>query len=307
MMIPGSKRLVQYFMLLVLGLSWGLQFALVKITASAGYSEVGLLTIALLAMTLVYGVVLMIRGDWFTVRWRHIRFFTIGTAFGYVVPIGVAFYVAPQIPAGVLTLIASMTPVVTMAIVIVIRSEQVSARRIAGVLVGCMAAGLVLAPDVLGVESGNWRWLSIAFVIPLAYGIDNVYIHVAWPRGLGTFQVCAGECLVAALLLLPLYIASGDYIAFTWPLTPELRALLGFVATSVIEVFLYFHIIKKHGALLASFAGFITIFAGLMWGWLIFAEQPDLSIWAAVLVLVLATWLIIERDEENSSGMEMSS
>jgi len=52
------------------------------------------------------------------------------------------------------------------------------------------------------------------------------------------------------------------------------------------------YLVRTTGGVLVSFGTFVSLFAGIGWGVLIFRESHDVSIWLAVAVLVLALMLV---------------
>ena len=62
--------------------------------------------------------------------------------------------------------------------------------------------------------------------------------------------------------------------------------ILVFVVSGLIEVVLYFYIIQNTGGVLVSFSFFISLFAGIAWGMVIFGEGHGIIVWSAVGILL---------------------
>lgn len=220
-----------------------------------------------------------------------VLFFVVTGLLGYVAPLVAILYAAPHVSAGVLALIASFTPVVTLVVALLLRSETVSRRRILAMGFGIASAVLVLAP---GVEFGADRlqWLALAFVVPFCYGVESVYVAVRWPKTLDTFQVVAGEAVMATIFILPVYLVFGGDLSYDpqWPVGQLAIAI--FVAGGIVEVLLYFHLIRRTGGVLVSFGTFVSLIAGILWGILLFSETHGASVWIAALLLLFALTLI---------------
>jgi drug/metabolite transporter (DMT)-like permease len=214
---------------------------------------------------------------------------------GYVLPLLAALWAAPHVPAGVLTLIASFSPVVSVAAAISWRTERVSARRIAAVMCGMASALLVLVPEADLPQAGNLAWLLVVFVVPATYGVESVYVSVAWPRGMDAMQVGTGQSLVALAALLPIHLALGDPMPFdaSWPIGQ--LAIPVVAACVLVEVLLYFVIIGRTGGVLVNFSMYISLFAGIAWGWVIFGERLGLLVWIAIAVLAVGLALTVPR------------
>ncbi|MEX1032856.1 MAG: EamA family transporter, partial [Cellvibrionaceae bacterium] len=117
----------------------------------------------------------------------------------------------------------------------------------------------------------------------------------AWPEGLDTWQVGCGQMAMALAMMVPLYLLFSD------SLTPDFShwrqvhwAIIAMIVFAVMEVYLYFTIIRMAGAVVVSLSNFITIAAGVVWGMLIFNEQPGWWDWICVAILMLSLGLVIE-------------
>lgn len=299
--VPRPVALRDLILLFVMGGAWGLQFAMLKLAAEAGRSEISVLFVALVPISLLFCALLALRRAFFRLTGEIAAFLVITGLLGYVIPLIAVLYVAPQVSAGVLTLVASFTPVVTVAIALLLRSEPVSRRRILAVGLGAVAAVLLLLPQIELPSFGALEWLLIAFLVPLAYGYESIYVATHWPKNLDSLQVVTGEAVTAALVLLPFHVTLGDSLAFdpSWPM--DQIAIGVFVAAGVLEVMLYFYLIRQTGGVLVSFGTFISLFAGIAWGMILFSERHDAPVWGAVLVLVAALWLVA-FDKSGSGG-----
>jgi len=297
-MIAGSRSLSGLAilgLLLVMGSAWGLEFSMLKLATQAGFPGIGILLVTLAMIAPVFWAIVAIRGRWFRPTRRILVFLLVIALLGYVLPLLAALWAAPHVPAGILTMIASFTPVVSVATAIAFRTERVSLRRFLAVALGLVAALLVLVPEADMPGFGNLGWLLVVFVVPLTYGVESVYVSVAWPEGLDPMQVAAGQSVVAFLTVLPIYLLFGEPIAFD-PAWPMGQVAIGLVALCVlVEVLLYFVIIRASGGVLVNFSMYISLFAGIAWGWAIFSERHDPVVWIAVAVLVAGLALTVQR------------
>ena len=282
-------------LLLVMGAAFGLEFSMLKLTAEAGFPGTGVLLVTLAIVAIVFSAIVTVRRSWIRPTRDVLVFLLVIALLGYVLPLLAAVWAAPHVPAGVLTLIVSFTPVVSVAVALSFRTERVSPRRIAAVMFGMAAALLILVPEVDLPQAGNIGWLLVVFVVPLTYGIESVYVSVAWPKGLDAMQIGAGQSLVALAAVLPIHLVIGDAMPFdpTWPVGQI--AILVVAACIVVEVLLYFVIIGRTGGVLVNFGMYISLFAGIAWGWVIFGERLGLLVWIAVAALAIGLALTIPR------------
>ncbi|MEM7225611.1 MAG: DMT family transporter [Pseudomonadota bacterium] len=287
----GLSRLAALALLLVMGAMWGLQFAMLKLAAQGGQSELNILMLAMVLLSIVFTCLMVARRQLFRVTFANIRFFLIIGLIGYVAPLLAALQAAPHIPAGILSLIATMAPVATISIALVLRSEAVSWRRVLAVGFGALAVALVFWPQLALADLGLSRWMLIALIVPLCYGIESIYIAAAWPKGLTPLQAVTGETLAATLMVVPLFVLFGAPVTEGVQLSLTELAVLIFVAAGVVESLLYFTLIKETGGVFVSFGTFVSLFAGIAWGMMLFGESHGLAVWAAVVALCVSLLL----------------
>jgi len=290
-------------LLLVLGASWGLQFTLLKICVDARLGEFGILAGSMVLLAALYALLLTCRRAWFRPTWRHVRFFLASAILGFVLPLGSVILAARDLPAGLIVLHESLTPVFIVLLALAVRSEAVSARKLVGVGIGMSGVLLVLWPQVIGLGGSPAQGLLFALIIPIAYGADAIYVATRWPDDLSCVQVVAGEMIAAALLSLPLFLMSGEPMSFATASTVGRSALLIFVLVSFIEIYLYFHLLRKAGAVFISVGSFIALFAGILWGMVLNGESHPASVWLAVALVVVALHLVGARTPDEPAAL----
>ncbi len=296
---PKLRQSSASALLLIMGGCWGLQFAMLKLAAGGGYSDLAVLVLAMALLSVVFLAMLVVRRQLFRLTRERLAFLVVTSVLGYVAPLWAALYAASHLPAGILTLMASLTPVATVAIALALRTEVVSAQRVFAVVLGAIAVCLVLWPELELPGFGALHWLLIALIMPLCYGVESIYIARFWPAGLTPLQAVTGESVMAAVLVLPLFAFTGG--TMPWPSdwgAAELAIGL-FVAAGVLESLIYFLLIQRTGGVFVTFGGFVSLFAGIGWGIVLFSESHGPQVWAAVgilcLSLLLACW---QRSDE---------
>jgi drug/metabolite transporter (DMT)-like permease len=303
MRLGGPLRTCWYgLLLLVLGASWGLQFTLLKICVDARLGELGILAGSMVLLAALYALLLTCRRDWFRPTWRHVRFFLVSATLGFVLPLGCIILAARDLPAGLIVLHESLTPVFIVLLALAVRSEAVSRRRLVAVAVGMSGVLLVLWPEVIGLGGSPAQGLLFALLIPIAYGADAIYVAARWPDDLSCVQVVAGEMIAAAVLSLPLFLMSGEPLSFATGSAVGRSALLIFVLVSFIEIYLYFHLLRSAGALFISIGSFIALFAGILWGIVLNGESHPTSVWLAVALVVVALYLVGARTSDEPAA-----
>ena len=303
------RRWLPLLALLIMGVTWGLQFAMLKLAVERGRAELNVLLMALLLVSIVYAFLVVLRGRAFRPTREHIVFFVVIGTIGYLLPMGATLYAAPYLPAGIITLFASLSPIATFAVAIGLRTESVSRIRIWAMLLGCVSAVLVLAPQVELPGRGTLGWMLLVLVVPVCYGIESIYVSVRWPKGLGVLELGLGEAITAAILTVPFFLLFGEPASFGIGFSVADLAIAVFVLCGVFEVLMYFWLIRTTGGVLVSFGTFVSLFAGIAWGMIVFSEAHGPLVWLAVLILGAALALVgldtvrgARRDESTLSA-----
>jgi drug/metabolite transporter (DMT)-like permease len=279
-------------LLFILGALWGLQFTLLKIASGSHLSEVGILSVSMLLLAAAFVVTLVACRACFRPTRQHVRFFILSGLFGFVLPLGSIIYVAEHLSAGLIVFYESLTPIVTVAMALGLRTETLSAQRIAAVALGMLGIVVVLWPELSVPQGARFEALIVAFIIPLAFAADGIYVASRWPNDLRAIQVVTGETVAGCAMLLPFYLCSGESFAFPRDWQSGEWAMLAFVPVSFLEVCLYFYLLKNAGAVFVSVASFISLFAGIFWGMTFLGEEHPLSVWIAVIFVSLALYMV---------------
>ena len=286
------RQLWFLFLLLVMGIAWGVEFSALKLALLGGHDEFTILMIALVLISIVYFLILLVRRSLFRMNKEIFIFLAVIAMLGYLIPLLAALYAAPYLTAGIMTLIVSLTPVVTVSVALLLRTEHVSLSRTSAIGLGMVATFLVLVPETDLPDYGALKWMLLMGLVPLSYGVESIYVAAYWPGDLDAWQVGYGEAVVAIILLLPVYVFFGDptSIGFTWSIAET--GIVVFVLSGLINIVLYFYVIQNTGGVLVSFSSFTSLFAGIGWGMIIFSERHGVSVWAAVVVLVGALSIV---------------
>lgn len=283
-------------LLVVLGMAWGGHFTLLKIASESGLPHVGIIVLTTLGVVGGMAFIAAVRRRWPPLSGRHLRFYLFCGVLGYLVEFPLGLYVAEQIPAGLLAIIASTSPLFTSLIAIVAKVERVSSRRAAAIGVGLVAAALVVVPGIALPQPELIPWVLVAFCIPVVYAIYHNYVAFDWPEGCDSWQVALGESSAAAIIVVAIYMASDSSLVAFNPSTPGTWTIAVMALLAIVEIYLYFEIVRLAGAVFVSLASFVSIIAGVLWGMLIFGEQHNAWIWGSVALLSLSIFLAREQD-----------
>lgn len=271
---------------------WGLQFAMLKLAAGSGYSDLGLMMLAMTLLAVIFFVITVARGEVYWPGRETFGFFMITSFLGYIIPLVTVLYVASELSTGILAMMGSVSPVVAVLIALYLRTEPVSGRRIAAVALGLLSVIIITLPQLDAPGYGQAPWIAIALAVPLCYGVESIYIARHWPGGLNPLQVLTGESIFACVLVAPIFFAVNGAPSVSVAWTGAELAIAVFVAAGVIESLIYFYLIRKTGGVFVQFGTFVSLFAGIGWGIVLFSETHSAMTWVAVLLLVGALVLV---------------
>lgn len=219
---------------------------------------------------------------------------------GYLSPMLCELFVIAHMPASVLTLIVSMTPLATLGFAWIMKTDRITPARLTGTLVGAIAIFAILLPDAHSSEAVAWRWLLLATLVPLRYALLHNYVAGNWPKDSDTFQVACGEAVVASLLLIGVALFNCKWQDLqSWNHGHGVILLMAGFALA--DVYIYFELIRMQGPIYASHANYFMVASGIFWGMVIFAESPGPSLWLSAALLCVSLYLI-NRKTPGSAG-----
>ena len=292
-----SKREIAFysFCLIVMGAGWGAGLPMTKIAVSTGYQHYGLMFWQLVIGAALMAVVCAARRLPVPVSPRTLRLYLIIATIGTVLPNTISYQVAVHLPGGIMSLLLSVIPMFAFLIALMLGNDRFRWRRLIGLLFGLFGVLLIIAPAVdLGQEVPVF-WAGIYLLTALLYASESNYIAKWGTEGLGPFQVMLGSSLVGLVIVTPLMIRSGQYIAPEWPLPLPQAAQ---IASSVIHVFVYATYVwlaGRAGAVFTVQVSYLVTGFGLIWAWLILGEAYASTLWIALAAMFVGMYLVQPR------------
>ncbi|MCE2520659.1 MAG: DMT family transporter [Alphaproteobacteria bacterium] len=286
--------------LLYIGIAWGLVPSLARLATSEGADALN----ATFLQSLVGGVVLLaltlVRGKRFHLSWRHLWVYT-GCGFaGTTIPTAIVFAAAPEVGAGMIAIIIALAPILTYFGALVLGLEPHGFWRLAGIGLGFAAVLLIVLPD-LEIEVGSLTaWLLITLFIPICYAIESLIIALRRPPEGDAMMLVAGMLLSSALVLLPVVLLGGaaNDILPGWDTASIAVGSIAAINVTAYVIFLY--LISAAGPVFATFAGYLNMVAGVIWGIVLWQESHSSWVWGAVVLLAVAMYLVKERRPQGT-------
>jgi drug/metabolite transporter (DMT)-like permease len=222
---------------------------------------------------------------------RHARFYLLLGAVGIALPFTLYSFAAMHAPASLLSILNATAPMFGLAWGASFGNERLSARRVAGLVVGLAGVALVARPSGPA-EDALLGWaVAAALGACLCYGAVGVLVK-RFARGATPRGMAAGNQLAAALVLLPALPFLPPVSAPTAIAIANLLALA--LLASAVAFPLYFRLIADLGATRALTVTYLIPLFGVLWGWLFLGETLPAAALAGG-VLILAGTLLVTR------------
>ncbi len=272
--------------LLALAAIWGASFLFMRIVAPA----LGPVVTAELR-TLIAGVALALYFALVGINaeWRRFgRHYVVVGILSSALPFLLWAYAALSLPAGLLSVLNATAPMFGAMCSAVILRERLSARRIAGLVVGVLGVALLSRPEAGAAL--HYPAIIGALAACFCYGLVATYIK-RWASQVPSRSMAAGSQLAAGILLTPL-IPLWPPMAAPTPLVVASILALGLVC-SAIAYLLYFRLIADIGATGALTVTYLVPVFGVLWGVLFLGETVSLSMLAGGLLVILGTVFVL--------------
>jgi drug/metabolite transporter (DMT)-like permease len=216
-------------------------------------------------------------------RKTNIAFYLVVGGLGVAIPWSLLAVVAPHLPAGLVTLLLGLIPTATYALVLVLGVGLVNLTGIAGLLLGFLGLLLIVLPGKALPEPGTGIWILILISSVLVSACSNVVAERFRPgQESSSMALASGTLLAAAAVLLLLVFVSGQFYDIPKRLAPRDYALLLSIALAAINVWLFFEVVRRAGAVFVSQFNYIVVPSGVVWGMILFRERLSLWIWLAI-------------------------
>lgn len=279
-------------LLLVLGLSWALRIAAFKIAAERGVPAGIIIQFAVIGILMSLLLISLIRRRMPPRTSLAMRFYVVSGCLGFLLPFALETIVAGKIPAFVFIVIISTMPVMTLLLSFILRVERASRMKVLAVSLG-FGSALLIAWDntAIGVETVSLTWILLAFLVPLFYTLNTVFVASRWPSGVDAVEIATGQAAVvgaAALLAMPF---SGLFFD-GWVLQRAIAPVVAIVVLETAALLIYLRIVKAYGAIYVSLANYVSMFFGVLIGFFVFFEQPGWVTLFASLLLIYSLHLI---------------
>ena len=281
--------------MLYIGIAWGLVPSLAKLVSVEGASVLN----ATFAQALAGGALLLLltvaRGRTFYLTWHHLWFYVVCGFTGTTIPTAVIFAVSAKVGAGMVSIMIALAPILTYFGALLMGLEPRNRWRLTGVALGFCSVILLIVPDLEIGPDTLTAWLFLTLAIPVCYAAETLIIAVRRPPKGDAMMLVAGMLLSSAVVMLPAVLWTGtlDLDPSGWDAVSTAIAAIALINVTAYVVYLY--VISAAGPVFATFAGYLNMVAGVLWGIALWHEDHTLWVWGAAALLAVAMYLVRER------------
>lgn len=289
------------FLLMLIGLMWGLAPALSRLVMFEEKNPLGLTAWLLTINALVMIVIAILRGKMPVVTLPRLRFGVILGTLAFVLPDIAIFTAAEHVPATIIAIILALESMFVFALAAVMGLEAPSFKRFVGLCLGLICVGIIVGPGLgsIGGMTINPVWILVALSVPLFYGLEGILVSV-WPAADDDpFEMVLIMVVCGTLIAWPLAymfdrtMPLSDITSGTGLIIPAMGVLsCGVTVLFVIAV-------QKTGSVFASQTAYATTLAGVVWSIILLGEKPSIWIWAALGLMMAGLILVRPKDELN--------
>ncbi len=284
-----------FAVLVAMGAGWGITQPLTKIAVSEGYRQFGLIFWQMAIGAMLMGGLCLATRRRLPMHAGAVKTYLVIALVGTVFPNAASYQAAVYLPAGILSILLSLVPMLALPVALALGNDTFEPRRLLGLALGLVAVCLIAAPEASLPDRAMLVFLPLALIAPLFYAFEGNYVSRWGTAGLDPVQVMTGASLFGVAITLPLALLSGQWIdpRPAWGL-PD----LALVASSVVHVVVYtgyVWLVGRAGAVFAAQVAYLVTGFGVFWAIVLLGERYSLWVWAAFGVMIVGLMLVQPR------------
>lgn len=287
--------------LVVLGLGWGSTQPLGKLATSTGHPPFGLIFWQLVICVVVLGGITVVRGKGLPLHRQALVFYVVVAFLGTLIPNATFYISVARLPAGIMSILISMVPLVAFPLALALGLDRFSTARLAGLLLGLCGVALIALPEASLPDPAMVAFLPLAMVGPLFYALEGTFVQRYGTAGMDPIQAMFGASVVGLILVTPVMLGLGHWISPAPPwgvaegalmLSSALHGLLyaGYVALAV-----------RAGAVFAAQCSYLVTVSGVIWAMVLLGERFSPFVWAAMGVMLIGLALVQPRNRDAAA------
>ncbi len=288
-MSKSPAGLGDYGLLATLGLMWGGSFMLIKL-AVADMPPATLTTFRLLVASAIIFVVAMLYREKIEFRFKTAGLIFLAGFFGNALPFSLISWGEVKVDASLAAILMGIMPITTFFLAHFLTSdERLSPRKVIGGVIGLAGLVILVGPAVLlRLGEDGVRQLAIV-AAAMSYSVNAIVTKqlLDLPRR----AAVAWVLLAGALVMIPVAAAIEDPLGASVGVVSGSALLLLGIFSTAIATLVMFAVLQRQGASFFGQVNFIVPVFGIVWAALILGEQPALSAYAALGLILAGIWV----------------
>ena len=295
---------MNFLILIILGLGWGLSFTLGKIAITAGGTPIGLTFWQSLFSGLILLAYVFFRHGKIIIPKIMFLPIVIITFLSVVIPNIIFYACIEHLDAGVLSISVSVIPLFTYLIAMGLRMDKFKVRRVIGLITGFCALLILILPENSLPDKRDIPWVLLALNCALCYALENIYIDRLALQNFGPIRlVCAVSFVSAIITFLLSLVMDQFFILQPTNLYLFISTLgLGFISATAYSIFIY--LIGRAGSVFSSQVGYLVTFFGVVWGIIILGESHSVFVWISLAMIMMGIFLVQPKQNSESTDFE---
>ena len=295
---------MNFLILIILGLGWGLSFTLGKIAITAGGTPIGLTFWQSIFSGLILLAYVFFRHGKIIIPKIMFLPIVIITFLSVVIPNIIFYACVEHLDAGVLSISVSVIPLFTYLIALGLRMDKFKVRRVIGLITGFCALLILILPENSLPDKRDIPWVLLALNCALCYALENIYIDRLALQNFGPIRlVCAVSFVSAIITFLLSLLMDQFFILQPTNLYLFISTLgLGFISATAYSIFIY--LIGRAGSVFSSQVGYLVTFFGVVWGIIILGESHSVFVWISLAMIMMGIFLVQPKQTSESTDFE---
>ncbi|MEM0947428.1 MAG: DMT family transporter [Pseudomonadota bacterium] len=281
--------------LVVLGAGWGSTQPLAKIAVSEGYQPLGLVFWQLAIGAVILGLVTHLRGNQLPLGPAQLRLYIVIALIGTVLPNSASYAAAARLPAGLISILLSLVPMIAFPIALMMHIDRFSLARFGGLCCGLAGVLLIIGPEASLPERAMVAFIPLALIAPFFYALESNVVAKWGTAGVGPVRLLYGASLAGVVVSFPLAIVTGQFIDPRPPWgAPDLALMAGATVHAVVYT-TYVWLVGRAGSVFAAQVSYLVTGFGVVWAMLLLGERYSGWVWAALVVMLAGLFLVQPR------------
>lgn len=277
----------------LLSLTWGTSFILIKKSLLA-FDSVQVASLRILIATLAFLPVVLLNIK--KIQWNNwYKYLILGLMGGGIPPFLFAF-AQTKVSSSLAGALNALTPIFTALIAVILFKTKIGGRKLLGVIIGFLGAGLIIYYTNSSFE-GGFFYSSLILIATVFYAFNVNMVKKFFNNHNPVVLTSASFIFFGPFVIILLL--NGDFFE-VMKTHPDAYLSLGAVTilslfSTVLATILFFKLVQKSNAIFASSVSYAIPLVALFWG---FLDGENFSVFHVLSLLLILTGVHLTRNKK---------